>query len=153
MVNHPCCVIGMYIALGLAWLYLVTHIIKHYNRKPRNKELSGLIQAQDPAATSSAPTATDIAPKSPIVTFTNGPNASIIKSTNTIPSATNVPNNVAFANPLGGIQMPLIKKLASNSGANFEVNGSKFQNIGAAHNRQCDIQVSYFHLNHYYFNR
>ncbi|RHZ76931.1 hypothetical protein Glove_187g67 [Diversispora epigaea] len=50
-------------------------------------------------------------------------------------------DNVAFTNPVGGVQMPKITKLSpGGSDGNFEVNGSKFQQVGAAHNRQCDIQ-------------
>ncbi|CAG8541884.1 2306_t:CDS:2 [Diversispora eburnea] len=53
-----------------------------------------------------------------------------------------VPNdNEAFNNPVGGVQMPLITKLSPGGPeGNFQVKDSKFQQEGAAHNRQCDVQ-------------
>ncbi|CAG8571498.1 789_t:CDS:1 [Paraglomus occultum] len=45
--------------------------------------------------------------------------------------------NPAADNPLGGIQMPFIKK---NADGTFGVNAFTFQNEAAAHDRQCAIQ-------------
>lgn len=99
------------------------------DRAPRNKELNGLTQAQDPTNANSSPPATNPPATNPA----------------TDPPATNtgdaVPNdNEAFNKPVGGVQMPLITKLSGDPQGNFEVNGNKFQQEGAAHNRQCDIQ-------------
>ncbi|CAG8532627.1 16829_t:CDS:2 [Acaulospora morrowiae] len=142
------------------------------NRPPKNKELDGLVQAQDPgtAANGATPTTADTpttTTNDPATTTTNDPAVDPATTTTSDPAVdpattttkakkgkkkakkTTEPckdpsnagvNNVAFTNPVGGAQMPLITKLDPSTGANFEVNGSKFQNIGAAHNRQCDVQ-------------
>lgn len=123
------------------------------NKPPKNKELNGLVQAQDPGTATTTTTKTpcptgDKKPKNPNPTTTTPcpkkkkvPTTTHCPNKPTTPPATNKKvNNVAFTNPVGGAQMPLITKLAAGSGANFEVNGDKFQNIGAAHNRQCDVQ-------------
>ena len=45
--------------------------------------------------------------------------------------------NRAADNPLGGIQMPFIKKKVNGT---FKVKKFTFNDLGAAHNRQCAIQ-------------
>ncbi|CAG8576478.1 13427_t:CDS:2, partial [Dentiscutata erythropus] len=79
-------------------------------------------------------------------TSTNGAvNADAVPSSTPTCTPTSTPTsdssqnnqNPAFANPVGGVQMPLITK---NSDGTFDVNGNNFKNIGAAQNRQCDIQ-------------
>ncbi|CAG8599294.1 12237_t:CDS:2, partial [Dentiscutata heterogama] len=97
------------------------------NKKPRHKELDGLTQAQDPTGNNESNP-----PQNP--TGTSPDNTSQPSPTSVDPKSI---NNDAFTNPVGGVQMPLIK---NNADGTFEVNGNKFQNVDAAHGRQCDIQ-------------
>ncbi|RHZ76933.1 hypothetical protein Glove_187g69 [Diversispora epigaea] len=104
------------------------------NKEPRNAELKGLVQAQDPTGTGSTPPPKTDPPKTEDPPKTDPPKTDD-------PKTDDPTENEAFTNPVGGVQMPKITKLSpGGSDGNFEVNGSKFQQVGAAHNRQCDIQ-------------
>ncbi|RHZ76934.1 hypothetical protein Glove_187g68 [Diversispora epigaea] len=113
------------------------------DRPPRNKELKGLVQAQDPtgpkthSTKKSHPTTT----KSKTHPTTKKSHPTTTKSkTHPTPPPENT-DNEAFKHPVGGVQMPLIIKLVHGGpDGDFQVLNSKFQQKDTAHNRQCDVQ-------------
>ncbi|RGB32670.1 hypothetical protein C1646_743781 [Rhizophagus diaphanus] len=92
------------------------------DKKPRNKELEGLTQAQDPTD----PEKEDPEKEDP---EKEDPENEEEPETDG--------ENVAETDPVGGVKMPKIQQ----ENGDFIVNGNGFNgNLDAAHSRQCDIQ-------------
>uniref|UniRef100_A0A1D1ZL47 Late protein n=1 Tax=Anthurium amnicola TaxID=1678845 RepID=A0A1D1ZL47_9ARAE len=113
-------------------------------KPPRNKELDGLTQAQDPTGKAKDPADTgkgkDKA-KDPADTCTCKAKDPVDTGkakdpTNTGDNPANTGDNTAETNPVGGVKMPKIQK----QNGEFVVNGNSFKDVDAAHGRQCDVQ-------------
>ncbi|CAG8571479.1 788_t:CDS:1 [Paraglomus occultum] len=118
-------------------------------RKPFFKELNGIVQSQDPAATTKPGTPKDAfnldEDYDPLGVLADIKAASNNKgkksSKNPKKKKPKKPKcktgNRAADNPLGGVQMPFIKK---KSNGTFKVKKIIFNDLDVAHNRQCAIQ-------------
>ncbi|CAG8582636.1 2300_t:CDS:2, partial [Cetraspora pellucida] len=102
------------------------------DKEPRNKELKGLKQAQDPTGNpKNADPATGEPKTGDPATAVGGEECADKKN-----KKKKECKNTAETKPVGEVKMPKITK----DGDQFVVNGNKFQNLDAAHGRQCDIQ-------------
>ncbi|CAG8763742.1 5064_t:CDS:1, partial [Funneliformis caledonium] len=118
-------------------------------KPPRNKELEGLVQAQDPTGKAKDPEVGKGKDKDPEVGKGKDKDPEVGKGKDKDPEVgkgkdkepedkdpANGEENVAETDPVGGVKMPKIQQ----DGDVFIVNGNEFKDIETAQGRQCDIQ-------------